>query len=609
MNENNKFKIKEFFSSFKYWPRIFKLLFSVNKKYLIFITFINIILAVIPSITLLITQGLINSVMYNTSKNFNRVLYYFAAMLILSLIKNILNSFYSYYLRVYQSLLSYELNIKVMKKSNTLSLKDFEDPDVYDKLQRAQNEIGSRPFQIYSSIMSIVSSVITLITSSLILIYWKWWIVIILLVFPLISTLFSFKLGKIEYLIQQKRASTMRKSWYYSFLLTKDLNYKEVKMFDIGDYILARYKKIFDRYLRVDKKIIKKTSKVTFIFGFIEELVGDLVTLFIIWSTFIGSINIGNLISYTKAISLTEANFQQFLSVLLGIYKDNLYIKQLFEFMDYESSSNQKNNSNNEYELKEINSIEFKNVSFKYPNADKYALKNISFSVNKGDIVGVVGKNGSGKTTLIKLLTKLYDLQEGEILINSISINDYSAESLRKKIATVFQDFIKYELTVRDNIGFGNIECIKDDDSINVSAKDSGADKFINTFKNGINTQLGNWFDDGMQLSGGQWQKIAISRAFIRKADLFILDEPSSALDPVSEKEIFNNFFEISKDKIGIFTSHRFSSVKFATNILVFDDGVLVEQGSHSELVSLDGYYKKLYKVQALPFLENEMIS
>lgn len=601
-SSRTKVSVREFLSSFKNWPRIFKLLINVNRRYFIFISGISLIQAVIPTLVILITQQLINSVMNSTSKNFDNVIYYFSLLVMISIVKGILGSCYTYYYRIYQSLLTYELNVKLMQKAATLTLEDFENPDVYDKLQRAQNEIGTRPFEVYSSIMTIFVSLITFVSTATILILWKWWIVLVLLIFPLVTTFYSFGISKKEFTIQQKRAPRMRKSWYYSFLMTKDISYKEVKLFDLGDYIIAKYKDIFLRYLKVDKKLIKKLSIISLLFSLVSDLLGDLITLYIIWCTFTGEITVANLISYTKSISLVESSYQQFLNTILGIYKDNLYIKQLFDFLDYESRKVHYKIKPNKVSLDKIETIEFKNVSFKYQNTKKYALKNVSFKIKAGEIIGIVGENGSGKTTLIKILSKLYQVEEGEILINNISINEYTDESLRSRMGVIFQDFIKYELTAKENIGYGDIYNLKNKSQLINAIERAGADEIINNLPYGLNSQLGNWFSDGNQLSGGQWQRIAISRAFIRDADLYVLDEPSSALDPISEKDIFDRFFKLAKNKIGLFTSHRFSSVKYADNILVFRDGLLVEQGNHSQLMDLGGYYKKLYNIQANPF-------
>jgi ABC-type multidrug transport system fused ATPase/permease subunit len=493
-----------------------------------------------------------------------------------------------------------------MEKATCLSLSDFENAEVYDRLQRAQDQVGYRPFQMYKSILTVISSFVTLISGVAILIIWKWWILFLLLIVPVISTIYSLKIGKREYIVRWKRAATLRKSWYYSFLMTKDINYKEVKFYKLDDYLLSKYKKIFARYLKMDTRIFKIRATITFVCNIVMNLIGDGIILLILFSAFMGQIQIGNLLTYIRSISLTETNFEGILNTMFSMYQDNLYIQQLFEFLDLPetdpvNTSKQIPTLLKTYSLP-IHKIEFKNVSFRYPGSDEYALKNVSFVIKKDDSIAIVGGNGSGKTTLIKLLTRLYDIEEGHIFINDKEIKTYPVEKLRSMMSLVFQDFVKYELKLRHNIGFGDVKRINNNNDLLLSAKDAGIDNLVNHMPDKFDTQLGNWFADGQQLSGGQWQKVAIARAFFRKASLYILDEPSSSLDPLAEKEIFDQFFKASKGRIGIFTSHRFSTVKYASNILVFKQGSIIEHGSHDELIKLNGYYKSLYEIQASPF-------
>ncbi|MEN8906498.1 MAG: ABC transporter ATP-binding protein, partial [Clostridiales bacterium] len=517
----------------------------------------------------------------------------------------IITAIQSYSQNLFQTTLSYKLNVMIMKKTIGLTLSDFENADVYDKIQRAQDEIGYRPFQLYSSILSIIGSTITLISTAFILIVWKWWIFVLLLIVPIISTIYSTKIGKRQFKIEWRRAPRYRKAWYYSFLMSRDINYKEIKLYGLGNYLLEKYNKIFERYLKVDKKVTKYRTIITFIFNFLINIMGDGITLMLLYSAFNGELPVGNLFSYIRAVSMTESNFESIMNTLFSMYQDNLYIKQLFEFLDLPEGESKKLTDYQldlSVKLKSIDKIEFRNVSFRYPGSTDYALRYISFTIRKGDVVAIVGKNGSGKTTLVKLLTRLYDIYDGDILINDIDIRKYNIDDVRSNLGVVFQDFVKYEMKVRHNIGFGNINNLNSNREIINGARKAGIDSMISDLPNGINTQLGVWFDNGKQLSGGQWQKVAIARAFFRNASAYILDEPSSALDPAAEKEIFEQFFKSTKGKIGIFTSHRFSTVKYASNILVFEGGYIIEEGSHENLINFSNYYKKLYEIQASPF-------
>ncbi len=587
----------------KYWIRTIKLLFEVNKFYMIFIFILAVVQGFLPVATLLITQELINTLLISIGKSFSPVLYWFVLLVAVSLILVVLQIIQGYLQNILQLLLVYKLNVKLMEKSSELSLEDFEDSEIYDKLQRAQGEVGTRPFQIFTTLLSVITGIITLLSSAIVLITWKWWIVLLLIIVPFISTYYSLIIGKWEFDIQVKRTPTFRKSWYYSFLLTKDINYKEVKAFNLGGYLVGRYKKIYDDFLVVDKQIARRKAVVGLVFSCLEELIGHLITLFIIFVTFTGEILIGSLMAYMKAVGLCVSSFKSVFNSVASLLQSNLYIKQFFEFLDLKVTEH-KMNEGELLQLKDIEKIEFRDVSFQYPSTKKYALRNVSFTIRKGQIIGIVGENGSGKSTLTKLLLRLYKVKEGQILINDQDINKYREEDIREKMSVVFQDYVKYELSVKDNIGFGNVKDLSNEERILKSAEMTGIKKLIDNFPKEINTQLGSWFSDSHQLSGGQWQRVAVARAFFKPADIYILDEPSSVLDPISEKDIFDKFFNVVKDKIGIFTSHRFSTIKIADEILVFNDGCLVATGSHDELIEKDEYYNVLYNIQASPFNE-----
>jgi ATP-binding cassette subfamily B protein len=603
LNNKNNMSLNGIMETFRLWPRIFKILLEIDKVQVIIITLTTILNGIFPAIILIITQNLINQVMYNNNQDFSNVLKYFIFLISITFLTEIITSIQTYSQDIFRIELAYKVNVMIMEKAIKLTLTDFENPEIYDKMQRAQEEVGFRPFSMYSSILSVIGSFITLLSAAAILIVWKWWIMLLLFIIPVISTLYSTKIGKRQYNIEYRRTPTYRKAWYYSFLMSRDINYKETKLFGLESFLLIKYKKIFERYLKVDKRVSKLRTVVNFIFNFFINLMGDGITLLILFSTFKGEILVGNLFSYIRAVSMTESNFDSIMSTLFSMYQDNLYIRQLFEFLDLEESETALFTENEEFrELNSIDKIEFRNVSFRYPRTQDYALRYISFEINKGDVIAMVGQNGSGKTTIVKLIARLYDNYEGSILINNKNIKEYRIKDIRNKMGIVFQDFVKYEMKVRHNIGFGNVNNIKNDFKILKSTKDAGIDNMINTFPEGIETQLGTWFNSGKQLSGGQWQRIAIARAFFRNASAYILDEPSSALDPSAEKDIFERFFKSTSGKIGIFTSHRFSTVKYASKILVFDKGYIIEEGNHEELINYNKHYKKLYEIQASPF-------
>ena len=604
--KNNKYKIKvkDVMKSFQYWPRIFKLLWDINSQGLLRILFINILHGLTPIGILLATQELINTVTEKSNQDFSQVLLMFTYFVILSVFSEVVSNLKNYYESLFQPIMSYEINVRLMEKAVSLKLADFENSQIYDQLQRAQNEASFRPFQVVRSILNLISSTVTLLSSAIVLVMWKWWVAFVLVLIPLVSAGYFLQLGQREFVIQWKRTERNRKAWYYSFLMTRDITYKEVKLYQLGGYLVGKYKKIFESNFKVDSRVIKIRSIINFSFQTLNQLLGDVVVIFILFSAFKGEILIGNVVSYIRAVGLTESNSQGVLSIIFSMYQDNLYIKQLFSFLDIETEKRSSLPTPACLPLERIEEIEFKNVSFRYPGADYDALKNISFKISHGETLAIVGQNGSGKTTMVKLLTCLYEVDKGEILINKKSIKQFDVEDIRRKIGVVFQDFSRYELKVRENIGFGNLQELYDDEKILSATQQSGIEELITELPRGIDTQLGCWFSQGQQLSGGQWQKIAIARSFIRDASVYILDEPSAALDPIAEREVLQKLLQVTAGKICIFTSHRFSIMKHASQILVFNDGKIIEQGSHYKLMKLNKHYASLYNMQAAPYHE-----
>lgn len=595
---SSSFSFKSILSSFSYWPRLFKLLWKIKRVYFVLIVGCSLLQGLVPAFVIIATQEFINSIISSQSSGaISGIFFNFALLVGTTVLNELLNVLKGYVEKLYESLIGYRLNETIMSKSNDLPLESFEDADVQDKLKRAQGEASYRPYQIFSEILNLISQAVTLFSVATILIIWKWWVAGLLIIFPLVSFISFLKLGQEEFEIHFKRASKTRESWYLSFLLTKDNSFKEVKLFKLGSYLIEQYKRIFSGFFEEDKKIAKKRSFMSIRFQFLNEINAAIIIFMIAMAAFKQEIMIGNLVGMIQAVTMTQGNSQGIVQGILSVCQNSLYMKQLFAFLDLEVKKDEENGVNAK-ELGEIESLEFRNVSFVYPNTTNLALKNISFSLKKGETVAVVGRNGSGKSTMVKILTQLYDSYEGVLLINNQDAKNYRKSDIYQKMGAVFQDFVHYEMSARKNIGFGNIKHIEDDESILHAAKKSGVLPLINNLNKGIDSQLGRWFEEGQQLSGGQWQRIAIARAFMREADVYILDEPSSFLDPESEADIFSRFQSLVEDKIGLFISHRYSSVKFADKIMVFDNGQIIEMGSHEELINLNGLYKDLYDTQ-----------
>ena len=588
---NDNVSLKDVVKAVKMIPKTIKLIKQVHKKSFFIIIFLSIILGICPIFTLFGSQYLLNMI---TTKDFNRVLAAFIFYICANLFSDTIGSIMEYYQNKFQTLINYKLNYKIMNKCIKLSLKDFEDSETYDKLQRVQSETSYRPYQVFLSILNLITSMVTLFSSVSIIINWKPWVLLILVLIPITFSVYFFKIGQREFNINWERATDKRKSWYLSYLVTRDNTFKEIKSYGIGQYVLNKFDSINSKFVKQDIKLFKRRSIFTFIFEFVQQACTSIILFIIIYSALIGEILIGNVVGFINALNLIQNNCKEILNTVYTLYENNLYISQLFQFLDLEEENFNIENK----ELKNISDIEtldIKNLTFKYPNSPNVVLNNINLNIKKGERVAIVGANGSGKSTLVKLISKLYEVKENSILYNGISLNNYNEAQLKNCIAVLFQDFTKYEMTVRENVGFGNIESIDNDEN-----KKKALDKASATFISNLDEQLGLWFQDGRQLSGGQWQKIAIARTFFRDASLYILDEPSSALDPIAEKEVIDMFLKMTEDKIGIFISHRLSTAMLADRIIVMNEGEIVGNGTHQELIKNNFVYKKMYELEGI---------
>lgn len=535
------------------------------------------------------TKLLVNTITNTNTQQvvFIRSLFIYAtiniAILLISIIFGIVNS-------KHQLLLDNRMSLDVLNKCVDLDLKDFENSDIYDMLGKAQMEGQTKVYLTYKSIMDMLMQITSLLSVISILLTMNSKIFILVIITPLISMFLNYKIGKRNYKMRMARIKNVRKTSYISYLLSNDVSYKEIKMFNLGGYLLDIFSRLKNKLLKQDFEIIKVKSIYDITLGVLEEGISIFVILYIANMTMRGEILIGSMVAYIDSIGTVQSNLNIFLNRIPEIYNNLLYVDQYFKLLNYNNKVNQKE----KITINEIKKIELKNLSYSYNGKNNMVLRNINTTITKGELVGVVGENGSGKSTFIKLICGLYDNYQGEILINDVELKNIDTESLRNKISTVFQDFNKYEFTMRENIAFGNINQLRNDEQIYSILENVELKTKVEAYLDRIDTQMGLWFD-GEQLSIGQWQKVAIGRALIRDYDLIALDEPTSALDAKSERTIFNVLKEQCLNTIGIYITHRIKNIESTkSRVIVFKDGEIIGDGMHDELIINCTEYRKL---------------
>jgi ATP-binding cassette, subfamily B, bacterial len=500
-----------------------------------------------------------------------------------------------------QSLLRAQLgqrvNVMILEKALTLELTHFEDSEFYDKLTRARREASSRPLSLVMRTFALLQNAISLISFGGLLVRFSPWAVALLVLAGLPAFFAEAKFSGEAFRLFRWRAPESRMQIYLESVLAREDYAKEVKLFELGRRFLDRYRDIFTRLYKEDRDLTLRRDG----WGFGLGLLGT-ATLYggyawIAAATVLGRMTVGQMTMYLMLFRQGQAAVSAALSAVGGLYEDNLYLSNLYEYLEQPVGRGGGHATQGPLPG---DGVRFENVEFVYPGATTPALAGIDLHVRPGESLALVGENGSGKTTLIKLLTRLYQPTRGRILLDGLDLEEWDEGTLRRRVGVIFQDFARYQMLVGENIGAGDERAFEDEERWRSAAQKGLAADFVDSLPVGYHTQLGKWFKDGRELSGGQWQKIALSRAFMRsEADILVLDEPTAAIDAGAEAEVFEHFRELTRNRIAIVISHRFSTVRVTDQILVLEDGRIVERGSHDSLMALDGRYAKLFSLQA----------
>ena len=498
---------------------------------------------------------------------------------------------------ILQGLLGQKVNLLILEKAQSLTLSHFEDSEFYDKLVRARREASSRPLALVNKTFALLQNAISLSSFAVLLWHFSPWALALLVCGALPSFIAEAKFSGDAFLMFRWRSPEVRQQNYLETLLAREDNIKEVRLYQLGDRFLQRYTEIFIKLFKESKRLILRRESWGFALGVISTLVFYGAYGWIVSDTIIGAITLGQMTMYLLLFKQGQSSVSASLTAISGMYEDNLYLSNLYEYLEQETPL-----ATTGQVVGPIpnDGIRFENVSFQYPGNDKPALANINLHIRPGHSLAIVGENGSGKTTLIKLLTRLYNPTQGRILLDGLDLQEWEESALLKRVGVIFQDFVRYQFIVGENIGAGDNDRFNDQTGWKKAAELGKATDFIDELEQGYQTQLGRWFRGGQELSGGQWQKIALARAFMREdADILVLDEPTAAMDAQAEANIFQHFQEHTKDKMAILISHRFSTVRLAHEIIVMEHGQIKERGTHESLLEQQGQYAHLFTLQA----------
>ena len=583
----NKFK-----SNIKLFIYTIRLLCKINKKIFAFSVLLSIINGVFPIATLLLSQRIINEIQL-LKRPFSILLQLIIIYFAISGIGTILQNINGYVLSKLNNILQYGINKIIIEKCSKLSLETLERTETYDTIARLEQDIATKPYQTLQAIMSIFSNGVSAVLASVIIISWNVWVEIILLIISISMFMGEIFIGNKEFIMKYKRSDKERESWYYSYLLTHDTAFKEIKSYGLKNHFINKYIELSNIFISQSNQIEKFKTILNISIALIQDVFSLVTMIMAIHAAYIGSIMIGTAMSFLNAINMVQGSTNAVASGIYTIYNSNLYIRLLEEFLD-DSDGEEELDSDTKLNVERISSLELSGVGYDYPEF-RDVLRNVTLRLDIGEQIAIVGKNGSGKSTLFKIICGLYKTSRGKFFVNGQDINECNVESYRKRTSVLFQDFLKFEGSLEENIVIGDINHQANTEEIHIALDKANVNFLKSNGYYDLAKTLGNWFDNGSQLSGGQWQKIALARAYYRKADVILLDEPSSALDAMAEMKIFKSFFEISKDKIGIYITHRVKIAKNATKIVVIEGGEIVGIGNHERLMQDCPVYRDMY--------------
>ena len=610
-------------------PRVFRLVWEASPKATLTLAIVTVVTGILPALTAYMGKLLVNAVVgaivirsqhrpdnvrldlplglhspYSTSVGI--VVGLAVVSLLIAAISSLMQTMRNISQQLLQERVQIRIQLMVMDHAAALDLPFFEDPASYDLLRRAQEDSRNRPVQMISSTFGLMQTAITFVSMIALLLGVSPLLAVIALISPIPAFIADTRYSWWGYRIARWNSRLLRRMNYLVQLVTTDTFAKEVKVFGLGTYFTGRYRLLSDTYYERQRGQIIRRYIAGYAWGVLTTIAGSITYLYVALLAVAGRLTLGDLTLYTSAATAVQNSISNLLGGFSTMYEHNLYLSNLFSLIETPTAVTRPAHPT-PLPKPVRGDIEFQDVTFHYPGQKGQAIHGLSFRIEPGETVAIVGRNGAGKTTLIKLLCRLYDPTEGRILLDGIDIRELDPDELRAQVGAMFQDYVTYQATARENIGLGSLSDLEDAHAVAVAAQRGGADELVKGLPGEWETMLGKWFDEGVNLSGGEWQKVALSRAFMRDVPILVLDEPTSALDAQAEFELFERLRELTRGRTAVYISHRFSTVRRADRILFLEHGELVEKGTHGELIALDGRYARLFRMQASAYTGEAM--
>ena len=601
---------------------IFRLVWKTGPWILLTLVFVAVFEGVMPLVGSLISRGILNELQGVISARATSellgmpyeatfvgslamllVIFYFVHNILTKVVSSISGAV----IRISGEKVTKYVRVEIMRKASEVDIASFDLPEFYEQLENANREAGMRPVSVLSSTLTVFSKIISLISYIAVLAVAPglWWMAPVVLVVSVPSAIINFHYRRKNFLYIRHRSQDRRKMNYYSSLAVNKDMVKEIRMFDLSEHFVDRYESVFAKYYKGLRSLIIRENVWHSAVICASALVNGLLFAVIVMAVFDGSLMLGDYSLYTGALTAIGTGVASLIATSASVYEGTLFIDNLMSFLNEKPTVVSLSDKPRKVSRGVPHTIEFRHVSFSYPGSTRKVLDDINLVFSPGETAVLVGLNGAGKTTLIKLLTRLYDPTEGEILLDGYDLREYDVKEYYSLFGIIFQDFGKYAESVSDNIRFGNIRAEEDKEKIRESAVMASVDSYISGLPQGYETMLMKYFDPrGTELSIGQWQKLSVARAFYSDSDIVILDEPTASLDAIAEQEIFNQFDRLREGKMTVFVSHRLSSATVASKIVVLDGGRVAEEGTHASLMELKGKYYELFSTQAKRYVE-----